>query len=154
MKRFEAAARSTLPADAAERIPVGRGAASAMPAWLGAHRSLFLNAGSLFGSTLLTAGLGAIYWAIAARLFPAAAVGLGAAAISTMTLLAQLATFGLGTVLMGELAEHRQSGRRLIASALGVTAASGAGIAIAFLLVASSLVPELSGLRIPTGVVV
>jgi O-antigen/teichoic acid export membrane protein len=121
--------------------------------WFGRNRPLLVNAGSLFGSTLLTAGLGAIYWAIAARVFPAAAVGVGAAAISSMQLLAQLATFGLGTVLMGELAEHHRSDLRLIGSALGLVAAIGAGLAVIFVPISAWLVPALAGLREPVGVV-
>lgn len=120
---------------------------------LGDHRSLILNAGSLFGSTLLTAGLGAAYWAIAARLLPASAVGVGAATISTMQLMAQLATFGLGTMLMGELAEHPASERRLILTSLAVTSAAGLALGAACILLASSLVPQLAELRTAAGLV-
>jgi O-antigen/teichoic acid export membrane protein len=123
-----------------------------MSPWLVRHRQLLVNAGSLFGSTLLTAGLGALYWAIAARVLPPSAVGVGAAAISSMQLLAQLATFGLGTVLMGELAEHHRSDLRLIGSALGLVATIGVALAVIFVLVSSWLVPALAGLRIPIGV--
>jgi len=118
---------------------------------LGRHRSLLLNAGSLFGSTLLTGLLGAVYWAIAARLFAATAVGVGAAAISTMQLMAQLATFGLGTMLMGELAEHHASDRRLILSSLGVTGLVGAVLGLGFVFLSVWLVPDLGGLREPGG---
>ncbi|HEX5239885.1 MAG TPA: hypothetical protein VFW20_02705, partial [Candidatus Limnocylindrales bacterium] len=47
------------------------------------NRSLLGNAASLFGSTVLTGGLGAVYWAIAARLFTPESVGVAAAAISS-----------------------------------------------------------------------
>jgi O-antigen/teichoic acid export membrane protein len=122
-------------------------------ALLGGHRSLLFNAGTLFGSTLLTAGIGSIYWAIAARVFPATAVGVGAAAISSMQLIGQVATFGLGTVLMGELAGHRASKRSLIDPALAVTALVGAGLAALFVLLAGAVVPDLVVLRAPLGIV-
>lgn len=116
------------------------------------QRSLFLNAGSLFGATLLTAAIGGVYWALAARSFAPAAVGLAAAAISAMQLIAQLSTFGLGTVLMGELSEHRGAERRLIDSALGITATVGLVVAAAFTAVVGLLAPELDQLRVPAGV--
>jgi len=106
-------------------------------------RLMILNAGSLFGSTLLTAGLGAAYWALAARLFTPQAVGVAAAAISAMALIGQLATFGLGTILMGELAKHRAQARSLIISALVLCGLAGAALGVAFSLVAGGLVPEL-----------
>ena len=131
------------------------------PAWvdrlilrLGRDRSLLLNAGSLFGSTHLTAGLGAVYWAIAARIFPASVVGVGAAGISSMQLIAQLATFGLGTVLMGELRGTMARACAWWLSSLGLVASIGAGLAIGFLLVSARLVPELAGLRTPAAIVV
>jgi O-antigen/teichoic acid export membrane protein len=119
---------------------------------LDAHRALLLNAGSLFGSTILTAGIGAVYWALAARVFQPNAVGLGAAAISSMQLIAQLSTFGLGTVLMGELAAHHPSQRSLIGSALVVTMAIGAALATVFATVAGLILPQLSDLRGALGV--
>jgi O-antigen/teichoic acid export membrane protein len=115
--------------------------------WLGAlagrHGSVLLNAGSLFSTTVLTAGVGAVYWAVAARLFEPSAVGLAAAAISAMQLIAQISTLGLGTVLIGELPQHRGSERSLVFSALGITVPFAAVLAIVFALAAGWIIPEL-----------
>jgi O-antigen/teichoic acid export membrane protein len=117
----------------------------------GPSRSLLSNAGSLFGTTLLTAAFGAIYWALAARIFPASAVGLAAAAISAMLLIGRVATLGLGTVLMGELSHHEGSERGLIYSAATISAVAGAVLGAVFIAVASSVAPELSALGVPAG---
>ena len=70
------------------------------------HEDLLSNAGSLVGTAGVTSALGFAYWAIAARLFDQQTVGYGAAAVSAMTLLGTIGMFGLGTVLIGELARH------------------------------------------------
>jgi O-antigen/teichoic acid export membrane protein len=133
--------------------PTGPGRAARLAFLIRGQRSLLLNAGSLFGATLLTAAIGGLYWALAARTFAPAAVGLAAAAISAMQLTAQLSTFGLGTVLMGELSEHRGAERRLINSALGIAALVGLVLAVAFTAVAGVFVPELGRLRAPAAIV-
>jgi O-antigen/teichoic acid export membrane protein len=115
--------------------------------------SLIFNAGSLFGGTLLTAGVGAMYWALAARFFSPGAVGVGAAAISAMVLAGQVATVGLGTVLMGELRHHRGSERSLIYSGVGAAAVVGLVLGVAVILVAGSFIPELAAMRDVGGVV-
>ena len=47
------------------------------------------NAASLVGTTIVTSGLGFVYWWLAARQFRPEAVGLAVAAIAPMTLLAE-----------------------------------------------------------------
>jgi O-antigen/teichoic acid export membrane protein len=118
----------------------------------GPSRSLLSNAGSLFGTTVLTSGFGATYWTLAARIFPAPAVGLAAAAISAMLLMGQVSTIGLGTVLMGELSQHEGSERGLIFSAATISAVVGAVLGAAFITAAGWIAPELSALAVPTGV--
>ena len=118
----------------------------------GPSRSLLSNAGSLFGTTLLTAGFGAIYWGLAAHIFPAPAVGLAAAAISAMLLMGRVATIGLGTVLMGELSQHKGSERGLIYSATSISAVVGAVLGAVFIAAASRIAPELGALSVPAGV--
>lgn len=116
------------------------------------NRSLLSNAGSLFGTTALTAGFGAIYWALAARTFPAPAVGLAAALISAMLLIGRVATIGLGTVLMGELSQHEGSERGLIFSAATISALVGGVLGMLFIAAASWIAPELSALSMPAGI--
>jgi O-antigen/teichoic acid export membrane protein len=118
---------------------------------LDVDRSLLVNAGSLFGATVLTAGIGVVYWAVAARVFPAAAVGLAAAAISAMLLIGQVATLGLGTVLMGELSHHGSSERSLIDSALLLVGLVAAVLGAGFVGIAGFIAPELRALQTPAG---
>ena len=107
------------------------------------------NATSLVGATLTTAGLGAAYWAIAARVFTPAELGAGAAALSTLMLVGQISTVGLGTVLMGELAHHRSAERPMIYTGVGVAAAVGAIVGAIAILLAARFVPELAGFATP-----
>ena len=68
-----------------------------------ARRAILVNAGSLVGTTAVTAGLGFVYWLVAARVFPPGVVGLASALISAMSLLGFVGMLGLGSLLMGEL---------------------------------------------------
>jgi O-antigen/teichoic acid export membrane protein len=119
---------------------------------VGSSRSLLSNAGSLFGATVFTVGFGAVYWALATRMFPASAVGLAAAAVSAMLLIGQFSTFGLGTLLIGELSQHEGSERSLIYSAAIISGLVGAVLGAVFIGAASWLVPDLSALNQPAGV--
>ena len=115
--------------------------------------SLIFNAGSLFGGTLLTAGLGAVYWAVATRTFAPETIGTAAAAISAMVLAGQIATGGLGTVLMGELRHHPGSERSLIYSGVGAAALIGLALGTIVILAAGAFIPELAAMREVAGVV-
>jgi O-antigen/teichoic acid export membrane protein len=72
-----------------------------------AQTPVFVNAASLFGSTIITSALGFGYWVVASRLFPIHSVGIASAAVSAMQLLATFGIFGLGTLVIGELADSR-----------------------------------------------
>lgn len=86
-----------------------------------------VNASSLFGATLITSALGFAFWAVAARLASAGAVGDASAAVSLMQLLGSLGTFGLGTLLIGELAGRaRGRGPLLVSGVLAATVSGGA----------------------------
>ena len=50
--------------------------------------------------TLLTAGLGFIYWTVAARMFAVADFGESTTAISAMSLIAPFTVLGFGTALI------------------------------------------------------
>jgi O-antigen/teichoic acid export membrane protein len=56
---------------------------------------LFLNAYALGLSGVITSGLGVVYWAVAARLFPADVVGVNASLLSLVTLLASVSQLNL-----------------------------------------------------------
>lgn len=98
------------------------------PARTPAFRSIIANAASLGGTTLVTAGLGYLFWILAARQLPTTAVGFAGAAISAMTLLGTASTLGFGTLLIKEL--PRYAGRERLLMLPGVTVAGAAGTAV------------------------
>lgn len=112
----------------------------------GVNRTILANAGSVAGATAITSGLGFAYWWVAARAFPAEAVGLAAAAISAMTLLANMATLGLGTWLMGELPRRPGNAATLISTMFVVSGLAGAILGVVFALVLPRFSAELSPL--------
>ena len=91
--------------------------------------TVVLSASSLFGATIVTSALGFVFWAVAARLAPVAAVGSASAAISLMQLLGSLGTLGLGTLLIGELAARRTPAFPLVLKGVVVASAGGALLA-------------------------
>jgi O-antigen/teichoic acid export membrane protein len=99
-------------------------------------RAILSNAGSLVASIGVTSVLGFPYWWIAARAFPAAAVGFAAASVSAMTLLGTLGMLGLGTLLTGELPRRPQDRASLLATALTFSACAGFVLGVVFALVA------------------
>ncbi|MGI8829881.1 MAG: lipopolysaccharide biosynthesis protein [Candidatus Limnocylindria bacterium] len=77
---------------------------------------------------VLSAGLGAVFWWVAARLFSAHSVGVAVAAITTMSLVASLSFVGAGTVLIRDL--HAAAGSKVRLAGTAVLA-SGAVAAVA-----------------------
>jgi len=78
-------------------------------------------------------GLGFVFWLIAARLFPAPAVGTAGAAVSAMILCTQLAQLGLGSAIIARLPRHRLSPAPLLDAAFALTvlaALVAAGLAL------------------------
>lgn len=112
----------------------------------GANLSLLTNAGSLAGTTAITSGLGFAYWWVAARQFPPEAVGLAAAAVSSMMLLANFGTLGSGTWLMGELPRKPGNESSLIATVLMIAGIAGAVLGIGYAVLAPQLSSELQPL--------
>src|SRR3954454_16225424 len=110
------------------------------------HRALLANAGSMVGSTLATSLLGVAFWFVAARHFSQAAVGVAGAAVSAMLLIGFVSSFGLGTLLMGELPQRDGARRSLLNAALLSAAAAGLALGLAFALLAPLLAVHLSPL--------
>lgn len=99
------------------------------------HRVLISNVLTLLATTGASLALGFAYWNIAARLFSQDSVGYGSAAISAMTFLSSFGTFGLNTLLIGELPRRKQRGGLVVAAMLA--AALGALVlAVAFVAIA------------------
>ena len=89
------------------------------------------SAYALILATGLTSGLGLVFWALAARWLPTATVGIGAALVSVMALLANLSTLGLRNGLIRFLPTAGSASRRLIVTCYAlcaVTAMVAAGI--------------------------
>jgi O-antigen/teichoic acid export membrane protein len=85
----------------AGEMPAGGAPGSRLGA-LRAHLQtpLFRNAYALIVNTGITALLGFVYWVVAARFYTTTDVGLAAAAISAMTLLAGISLFNLEAVMV------------------------------------------------------
>jgi len=117
---------------------------SGLPARLGgkvrnivrANQALLSNAATMVGTAIVTSLLGAAFWLVATHYFSKDAVGLASAAISAMTLLGFMATVGMGTLLMGELPRLDKGHRSVINAALLLTGSIGAGLGLAFVLIA------------------
>ena len=121
--------------------------ASAREAWL-----VVFNAGSLVGSIVINAGLGFVFWWLAARTFEPANVGLAAATIAAMTLFGTLGVLGLGTLLIGELARRDHDKWALITTAMMTAGLAGAALGLAFVVVAPIISPDLAVLRSSPGI--
>jgi glycosyltransferase involved in cell wall biosynthesis/O-antigen/teichoic acid export membrane protein len=105
--------------------------------------AITLNSGSLIATTAVTSGLGFVYWWVAAREFPTAAVGQAGALISAMTLLGVVGTIGFSTALVPRLAEGRPDRGALVATALAAVAAAGLVLGVLWQAVAPRVRPEL-----------
>jgi len=110
-----------------------------------AHQRGFLvrSALALVSTSFLTSGLGFIYWAVSARLFPPSNIGEAATAIAAMNLIAPLTTLGLGTLLLAELPTMRARRSELVSTAAVFSGIFGGGLA---LICAMTLPPGLLGL--------
>jgi O-antigen/teichoic acid export membrane protein len=96
------------------------------------------NASSLLATTIVTSALGFAFWALAAHLFSQRAVGLGAAAVSAMTVLGTIGMLGLNTVLIGEL-PRRTSRAGLVSAALLAAGFGSFVLGLGFALIAPLL---------------
>ncbi|MGH3097670.1 MAG: phosphotransferase [Streptosporangiales bacterium] len=92
------------------------------------------NADALILGTGITSALGLAFWALAARWLSTETVGIGAALVSTVTLLANLATLGLRNGLVRFLPLSGVATRRLILSSYAVCAVAAVLAAGIFLL--------------------
>ncbi|MBO3739753.1 lipopolysaccharide biosynthesis protein [Actinoplanes flavus] len=107
------------------------------------HVDLFLNAGSLMATTLITSVFGFAYWWVAAHVAPQAAVGQASAAVSAMTLIGTIGMFGMGTMLISELPTIARGKWDLISTCL-LTAGSAATVGgLLYVLVATLWIPSL-----------
>lgn len=105
------------------------------------------SAYALVAGTVVTSLLGLLFWALAARWLPAATVGIGAALVSLLTLLANMSTLGLRNGLVRFLPEAGPATRRLVARSYVLCAAAAIAVATVFLLGQPWWADELGFLR-------
>src|SRR4051794_32687703 len=89
-------------------------------AWV-RHHAVLHTAAALLGTTVVTSGLGLLFWGTATRLLPPTAVGYGSAAVNVMTAVGTVGMLGLGTMLIGELRGGNAPQPGLVTAALVVT---------------------------------
>ncbi|MEV6925035.1 hypothetical protein AB0M46_11115 [Dactylosporangium sp. NPDC051485] len=94
------------------------------------------NVYALMANTVLSSVLGVAYWAIAARLYSAAQLGIGAAMVSTMTFLSNLSQLNLNGTLARFLPAAGRQGTRLVGYAYGTSCLVALAISGAFLAIA------------------
>ena len=100
----------------------------------------------MVGTTLVTSGLGFVYWWMAARLFSEEAVGLASALVSAMMLLGTIGMLGFGTLLIGELPRHPEKARSLVITALTVSGIVSFCLGIVAALLISHMSPDFTSL--------
>jgi len=115
--------------------------------WIKTNSVILANASSLVGTSVVTSGLGFVYWLVAARFFPPQVLGLSSATVSAMTLLGFFCTLGLGTLLMGELSHQTGNEFSLISASLLVVGLVGGCAGVVFALVAPFVSPDFQLLR-------
>jgi O-antigen/teichoic acid export membrane protein len=95
---------------------------------------LVTNSGALAIGTLAAAGLGFVYWWLAARMFPPEVIGNAFALLSVISLVALLGEAGVGTLLIGEIVRHpgREAGLAGAAACIAATLALGLGLLFVF----------------------
>ncbi len=108
---------------------------------------LYRNGYALVANTVVTAGLGAVYWVVAARFFSAEAVGINAAALSVMVLIANLSQLNLKNALNRFVPDAGDWTGRLIGGAYLVATPLAVVASIVFLIGQPSWAPGLDVLR-------
>lgn len=100
---------------------------------------LYLNAYALMASNLISSAVGLVYWAVAAHLYPDAAVGLAVATISLISFLSGISQLNLRAALLRIVPEAGAAASRLVGTAYVVTIAAGAGLGLVAFTVLSVL---------------
>ena len=108
---------------------------------------LHVNALALATSAGLTAALGLVYWAVAARTSSAPDVGKQSALVSAMLLVGGMAQVGADSVLVRFLPVAGRDARRLTARLYGVATVTGSVAAVVFVVGTSVWAPSLTFLR-------
>ena len=102
---------------------------------------------SLIASSIVTSGLGFVFWIVAARQFSSAQLGIGSAVITAMILLAEFAQLGLRTGLVRFVPTAGSGARQLIARSYGIAAGFALLGAVVFVVGIPLWAPALAALR-------
>ena len=97
-----------------------------------ARTPLYANANALVANQVFSAGLGFIYWVLAARLYSAGVVGASNAAISTLLLISGIAQLGFGAGMTRFLPRAGTRARRLILVAYVAVAVTSLVLGVGF----------------------
>ncbi|RXT54046.1 lipopolysaccharide biosynthesis protein [Bradyrhizobium betae] len=100
---------------------------------------LITNSGALAIGTVATAGLGFVYWWLAARMFPPEVIGNAFALLSVIGLVALLGEAGVGTLLIGEIVRHPGQEAGLAGAAACIAATLAVGLALVFVFAEAQL---------------
>jgi O-antigen/teichoic acid export membrane protein len=100
------------------------------------------NASYLLLNTVAMGAFGFVFWLIAARLSPAADVGVAASLVTALSMIAYLSLFGLSSSIVRFLPGSRDAGR-LVGSSLARVALAALVFTLAYVLVAPRLAPAL-----------
>jgi O-antigen/teichoic acid export membrane protein len=109
-------------------------------------RQLLYSSASLMASQVLTAGVGFLFWVVAARRFTEPSVGFASAAISAMSLLGAVATVGMGTLLIREMPLNPGREHRMLTAALVLSGGLGVVLGAIFVLLAPLVSSEFAPL--------
>ncbi len=105
---------------------------------------LYLNAYALLLNSGITSILGLVFWAVAARLYPAETVGLNSALLATMVFLSAIAQLNLKSAMYRLVPSAGTATRRLILSAYVASLGASIIITIVFLLGMNTWAPALT----------
>jgi O-antigen/teichoic acid export membrane protein/Ser/Thr protein kinase RdoA (MazF antagonist) len=107
---------------------------------------LFRSGHLLVLNSALTAGMGFVFWLIAARMYPAAVVGSNAAAVSAMMFLAGLAQLNLMSALLRFVPQAGIRTARMVARAYAIGATLSAASAVVFVAGLRVWAPDLASI--------
>lgn len=111
------------------------------------NSSLLRNGYALIASAGLTSVLGLFFWGLAARFYSAEQVGVGAALISTMLTIGNIAQLNLGNLLNRYLPSAGASALRLVLTAYALAATAAAIFSTVTVIFIAYFVAELDFLR-------
>jgi O-antigen/teichoic acid export membrane protein len=121
-------------------LELARTAIMHVPRTLQKSATLVTNSGALAIGTMTAAGLGFVYWWLAARMFPPEVIGNASALLSVMGFVGLLGEAGLGTLLTGEIVRHPGRGPGLVAAAASVGGPLAVCLALLFVVEQAQLI--------------